>query len=100
MLTFYLQTIRQSSSHMLFPLFMLSFKITLKKYSLLCAIRFKKKKKTQQNTMNVKRLFSLFQLAVLVTMQELDRHLAMYYSLDFFVAKYIRVYSYTNKLIF
>lgn len=50
--------------------------------------------------MNVKGLFSLFQLTVLVTTQELDWDLAMYYSLDFFVAKYIRVYSYTNKLIF
>lgn len=36
---------------------------------------------------NVKRLFSLFQLTVLVTTQELDRDLAMYYSLDFFCSQ-------------
>lgn len=82
---------------MLFSLFMLPFQIMLKK-KLLRAIRLKKNPTTK--IMNANRLFSLFQLAVLVTTQELDRDLAMYYSLDFFVAKYIRVYSYTNKLIF
>lgn len=61
---------------------------------------YKQTKCTSTKIKNVKRLFSLFQLTVLVTTQELDWDLAMYYSLDFFVAKYIRVYSYTNKLIF
>lgn len=84
---------------MLFSLLMLPFKIMLKKKIVVASNQITPPPPPPK-IMNIKRLFSLFQLTVLVTTQELDRDLAMYYSLDFFVAKYIRVYSYTNKLIF
>lgn len=79
-------SVPQTNSHILFSLFMLPFPNDAEnKLALRNRLTSPPPHPHASQTVNIKRLFSLFQLAVLVTTQELDWDLAMYYSLDFFL---------------